>query len=210
MASPCLVLPSNITDTSLVICPCAGKDSSFLKIWVIYCARLELLVRWWPFFSSRECSLSILLMGIPAFRNSSTISCLYACWAKTSVLSWRVFSRLSAWAIVCSFNFDLLFCFDLTCFCDAQCNLMTLFLDDKISLQASQKIFLPLMIKNWSGNRLIWSCKETLFLWCCTFLLYAAGNGLCQFPQVLAFSKSPATASLRSDQAWPTLYCSLA
>ena len=51
-----------------------------------------------------------------------------------------VFSRLSASAIVCSFNFDfLLRSFDLTFFCDAQCNLMTLFLDDKISLQASKE-----------------------------------------------------------------------
>ena len=175
MASPCL-------DTSLVVSPCRarGKDSSFfilstscLKIRVIYCVRLELLVRRWLFFSSRERSLSILLMGIPSFRNSSTTSCLYACWAKGSVLSWRVFSQLSVSVIVCSFNFDfLLRSFDLTCFCDAQCNLMTLFLDDKISLQASQKMFVPLTIRSWSGNWLIRSCKETFFVSLVPLMLY--------------------------------------
>ena len=92
MASPCLVLPSNITNTSLVEPPCPGKDNSFfilstfcLKIRVIYCPRLyQLLVRRCPFYSSRESSLSILLMEIPAFRNSLTTSCLYACSAKGS------------------------------------------------------------------------------------------------------------------------------
>ena len=51
MASPCLVLLSNTTDTSLVTCPCPGKESSFfifsiscLKTRLTYCRRCVLLV----------------------------------------------------------------------------------------------------------------------------------------------------------------------
>ena len=113
MASPCLVLPSNITNTSLVEPPFC------LKIRVIYCPRLyQLLVRRCPFYSSRESSLSILLMGIPAFRNSFTTSCLYAWSAKGSQ------------------------CGVLTTFLSTEC-----LFDETISLQASQKIFVPLTIR---------------------------------------------------------------
>ena len=170
IASPCLVLPSNITETSLVISS-PGKDSSFfilstscLKIRETYCPRCALWVRRYPFFSSKGRSLSTFPIGIPAFKNSSTTSCRYACSANGSVLSLRVFSLLSASAIACSLNLDLFSAsFPLACFLELQCDAKMLFLDDTISLQALQKIVVPLTLRCWSGNWLIRSCKGTFF-----------------------------------------------
>ena len=61
------------------------------------------------------------------------------------MLSLRVFSLLSASAIVCSLNLDLFSAsFPLACFLELQCDAKMLFLDDTISLQALQKIVVPL------------------------------------------------------------------
>ena len=43
MASPCLVLLWNITDTSLVISPCPGKDSSFF-ILSTTCLKIKVII----------------------------------------------------------------------------------------------------------------------------------------------------------------------
>lgn len=139
MASPCLVLPLSITVTSLVIYSCPGKDSSFfilstscLQIRVIYRPRLELLVRRWPFFFNRERSLSILLIGIPAFKN---FPLLFVC----MLAQLKVVCCINS-AIDCSFNFDIvIFSFDLVCFCDAHWDFRTLFWDDTICLQHHRK-----------------------------------------------------------------------
>ena len=91
IASPCLVLLSNITETSLVPSALPGKDNSCFTLSVsclrmrnIYCPRLELPVRRYPFFSRRGRRVSILWIGITALRNSS---CRYARSVKGNVLS---------------------------------------------------------------------------------------------------------------------------
>ena len=94
IASPCLVLPSNITETSLVPSALPGKVNSCftlsvscLKMRDMYCPRLELPVRRYQFFSRRGRRVSILWIGILALRNSSTTSCRYARSVKGNVLS---------------------------------------------------------------------------------------------------------------------------
>ena len=101
MAPPCLVLPSNITDTSLVEPPCPGKDNSFfilstscLKIRVIYysCwlgdAHFTLAEKaacrfyWWK--------------SLPSEIPSLLLVCMLVQLKVASVASCRLFSRLSA------------------------------------------------------------------------------------------------------------------
>ena len=118
----------------------------------------ELWLSRWPCLSRSVRSLSVLCMGIPALRQSSTTCKRYALSSTGNVLSLLCFSLRSASLIVWSrffvtFNFSL----PAACFLEAKWFLRMFFLELNMSLHPLQNSFPPRRHKFYPGNSSIHS-----------------------------------------------------